>query len=96
MTDAGLQPERTRLAWRRSVLAAGIAVLLLGRIALDTRSPAVAVAGAVLWLAFALAAQRRIHTMTASRPAAASPGTVLAPAAFAVALALVSGWALLH
>jgi hypothetical protein len=93
---AGLQPERTRLAWRRSVLAAGVAVLLLGRLALETRMPSVGVAGVALWLAFALAAQRRIHAMAAARPAAPSHATVLAPAAFAVAFAVMSVSALLH
>jgi hypothetical protein len=39
---------------------------------------------------------RRIHAMAAARPAAPSRATVLAPAAFAVAFAVMSVSALLH
>ena len=96
MTAPGLQPERTRLAWRRSVLTAGIATLLLGRLALENRVPTAAVAGTALWLAFALVAQRRIHAMADSPPAAPPPGAAWAAAALVVAFGLVCVYSLLH
>ena len=96
MTVPGLQPERTRLAWRRSVLAAGIPTLLLGRIAVENRAPGVAVAGAVLWLAFALAAQRRIHAMADPRPAAPPPGVAWIAAGLVAAFGLVCVYSLVH
>jgi hypothetical protein len=60
LRSAGSQPERTRLAWRRTVLVVGVVVLLLARAAVENRAAwllPVAVAG---WLVVALAAQRRI------------------------------------
>lgn len=38
--DPGLQPERTRLAWRRSALALTLVVLLTVRLAIDRGGPA--------------------------------------------------------
>jgi uncharacterized membrane protein YidH (DUF202 family) len=96
VTVPGLQPERTRLAWRRSVLAAGIPALLLVRLALENRIPAAAVAGAVLWLAFALVAQRRIHAMVDPRPETPPPVATWGAAALVVTFGLVCVYSLLH
>jgi uncharacterized membrane protein YidH (DUF202 family) len=89
----GLQAERTRLAWRRSVLAASITVLLLGREAL-VRADLVAflliAAGSALWLGLALAAQRRIHAMADPEPGPPSPPAVLLCTVLVVALAAVA------
>lgn len=59
--DPGLQPERTRLAWRRTLLAlTGVTVLEI-RLALAGRAFDAALAGlaAVVWLAALLVDWRR-------------------------------------
>ena len=61
--------ERTRLAWRRTVLAATVVALLGARLAVARTSPAFAALfvsfTAAAWLAFVAAAQRRIGQLTA-------------------------------
>jgi hypothetical protein len=89
----GLQAERTRLAWRRSVLAGGVTILLLGHEALRHGGlvPAtLAVAGAATWLTWALVAQRRIHAMTDPRPVAQSTRAVVLSGVLVLTLAAVS------
>jgi hypothetical protein len=67
--------ERTRLAWRRTVLAATVVALLGARLALARTTPAFAALfvsfTAAAWLAFVALAQRRIGQLTADpdRPA---------------------------
>jgi hypothetical protein len=60
--------ERTRLAWRRTVLAATVVALLGGRLAIAQTSPAFAALfvsfTAAAWLAFVALAQRRIGQLT--------------------------------
>jgi hypothetical protein len=80
--DQGLQVERTRLAWRRTTLAATVAALLaVGRVVSVGADPAAAV-GLVLvasaWLAILTVAFRRIRALTPNstsdgRPAAGLP-----------------------
>lgn len=96
--DPGLQPERTRLAWRRTTLACAVAASLAARQALHNGTGPVsvlcAVFAALAWLAFLAVAARRIRAMTAPRPPALSPraaaaaaGCTLALVAFGAALA---------
>ncbi|MFF3564214.1 DUF202 domain-containing protein [Streptomyces sp. NPDC002574] len=70
--DPGLQPERTRLAWRRTTLSFAVAALLAGREALLQGVSAVAICAvavcALVWLAFTAVAQRRIAVLDDVRP----------------------------
>ncbi|MFF4188352.1 DUF202 domain-containing protein [Streptomyces sp. NPDC001691] len=90
--DPGLQPERTRLAWRRTTLACTVAAVLAARQALHRGgSPlslvAVALSGLV-WLGFLVVAHRRIQALSgAARPRVLGVGTAVGAAACAVALA---------
>jgi uncharacterized membrane protein YidH (DUF202 family) len=73
--DVGLQPERTRLAWRRTALSVTVVALLAVRFAaIDVGGAigwALAAAGLLLWVVALWMIQRRIAAMAASRPATA-------------------------
>ena len=96
--DPGLQPERTRLAWRRTTLACTVAAVLAGRAALHRGlSPGGLVAltlCALAWLGFLLVTQARITGLRTGRPSPLAPRTAVAAAACVVAFA-VCGAALL-
>ncbi|GHA89874.1 DUF202 domain-containing protein [Streptomyces chryseus] len=96
--DPGLQPERTRLAWRRTTLACTVVAVLAAKQAVhDEIGPAGLIAAALcllVWLGFLRVAHHRIRTLgSAPRPApmparAALTATLctIALAAFAVAI----------
>ncbi|MEU7637872.1 MULTISPECIES: DUF202 domain-containing protein [unclassified Streptomyces] len=97
--DPGLQPERTRLAWRRTVLSAVAVAALAGRQVLHGGAPgqveaALMVLVVLAWVVFAVAADRRMRALTGGRPAAMPGWLALLVAGCTIGLA-VCGAALL-
>ncbi|MEW2087520.1 DUF202 domain-containing protein [Streptomyces sp. NPDC005283] len=90
--DPGLQPERTRLAWRRTTLAFTVAAVLAARQAaggdLGTAGFMAVACSALVWLGFLRVAHRRVHALgTGPRPQALPGRAALAAVACTVALA---------
>ncbi|UZI32796.1 DUF202 domain-containing protein [Streptomyces sp. VB1] len=97
--DPGLQPERTRLAWRRTTLTWTVTAALVGRQALtsDALAPTPLLAGTVAaLLAFWLVAHRRIAALCrAETPRSMRPNTAVAASAAVLALAALTAAQLL-
>lgn len=90
--DPGLQPERTRLAWRRTTLSCTVVALLAVRQALHggaTMTGMIAVALSLLaWVGFLAVAHRRVTGMGSAETAPLSARRALTAAACTVALAV--------
>ncbi|MDI6517875.1 DUF202 domain-containing protein [Streptomyces coelicoflavus] len=91
--DPGLQPERTRLAWRRTTLSGTVVAVLAVKAALHGGATTVPVLAAALccalWLAFVRIAHGRIRALAAaSRPPAITPPRATAATLCILALAV--------
>ncbi|MFG3498370.1 DUF202 domain-containing protein [Streptomyces sp. NPDC047928] len=89
--DPGLQPERTRLAWRRTTLSCTVAAVLAARQAVHDGATPAGLVGAALsllvWLAFLVVAHRRMAALGPARPRPLTPRVAVGAAACTVALA---------
>ncbi|MFD5746865.1 DUF202 domain-containing protein [Streptomyces sp. NPDC127033] len=89
--DPGLQPERTRLAWRRTTLSCTVVAILAARQAVHGGATAAGLTGAALsalvWLAFLGVAHRRLRSLEAARPPRLSKRAALTATACTLLLA---------
>ncbi|OON82434.1 DUF202 domain-containing protein [Streptomyces tsukubensis] len=90
--DPGLQPERTRLAWRRTTLSCTVAAILAAKAAVaggvGPWNITAGVCCALAWAAFLAVAQARARGLTTARPAVLSHGLALGAVLCTVALAV--------
>ncbi|MFG3283553.1 DUF202 domain-containing protein [Streptomyces sp. NPDC048111] len=90
--DPGLQPERTRLAWRRTTLSCTVAAVLAAKQAVHRGGSPLALTAvtlsALVWLGFLAVAHRRIQTLSGdARPRVLGVRAALGAVACTVALA---------
>ncbi|WP_336321689.1 DUF202 domain-containing protein [Streptomyces lavendofoliae] len=89
--DPGLQPERTRLAWRRTTLSATVGAVLAAKQAVHDDVTAAGLVGAglslLVWLVFLAVSHRRMVALGTARPRPMTPRGAVVAAACTVALA---------
>lgn len=90
-SDPGLQPERTRLSWRRTTLSAVVVVVLAARETARRGASPTAVLGmgvsVLLLLVFLVTAQRRMRQLGSARPPGLLPAGALLVSGCTIALA---------
>ncbi|MEU2659426.1 DUF202 domain-containing protein [Streptomyces sp. NPDC007325] len=90
--DPGLQPERTRLAWRRTTLSWTVVAVLAIKLALIDGATAAGLTGlalaALLWIGFLAVTHRRIRSLDTPRPQVLSARGALLATGCTVALAV--------
>ncbi|MFJ2059161.1 DUF202 domain-containing protein [Streptomyces sp. NPDC087908] len=89
--DPGLQPERTRLAWRRTTLSCTVVAVLAVKLAVSDETSAAGLTGlalsALVWIGFLAVAHRRIRSLSPARPRPLSHRGALLAACCTIALA---------
>ncbi len=89
--DPGLQPERTRLAWRRTTLSCTVVAVLAVKLTVqDEAAPgglAALALSALAWVLFLAVAHRRIRSLDAVRPRPLTHRGALLAAACTIGLA---------
>ncbi|WP_406080662.1 DUF202 domain-containing protein [Streptomyces zaomyceticus] len=89
--DPGLQPERTRLAWRRTTLSCTVVAVLALKLAVSDEITPVGITGlalsALVWIGFLAVAHRRIRSLSPARPQPLSHRGALLAAFCTIALA---------
>ncbi|MEO3754056.1 DUF202 domain-containing protein [Streptomyces sp. B6B3] len=99
--DPGAQPERTRLAWRRTTLTFTLVVVLAARklVVSEDGVPSAAVVAvalqALLWVGFLILAHRRIRALADDRRPPAAEESTVRRAAGLIALSALLGALLL-
>lgn len=90
--DPGLQPERTRLAWRRTTLSCTVVAVLAARQTIHGGATpaglAAAALSALVWLAFLGVAHRRTLALNTAEPRPLPVRAALATTACTILLAL--------
>ncbi|MEU5916507.1 DUF202 domain-containing protein [Streptomyces sp. NPDC047141] len=90
--DPGLQPERTRLAWRRTTLSCTVVAVLAVKLTVSDQVTAKELTGLALsclvWVAFLAVSHRRIRSLGATRPLPLSHRGALLAAVCTIALAV--------